>query len=286
MHAVSYAILFLRVGGAVAVLAGAYLAYRAWRPDRARRGRPDHGRAVLRHRAARPSTWFREAAVTTRPGAQPCATVSAGNRLTSNGPPSRCSLCGRLHRPLPGRCSAGLETVACSESGRWLCREPDGEWRRCEHWAIDAVFFVIGGFPLAPRLQVLVLWQVAVAGEEADRRTNGLHLRRVHRARRRGSQRGHRRPRRTPVAPPRPIAEPSTALWRRAPDPAPALGSRFARPRDPVTAQGRDRARWTGLPVGLAIRKGALAGLRLGGAQRRSSSDLDEGHKTAGTSGR
>ena len=34
MHAVDYAILFLRIGGAVAVLAGAYLAYRAWRPDR------------------------------------------------------------------------------------------------------------------------------------------------------------------------------------------------------------------------------------------------------------
>jgi hypothetical protein len=53
--------------------------------------------------------------------------------------PSRCSLCGRLHRPLPGRCSAGLETVACSESGRWLCCEPGGEWRRCEHRTIDAV---------------------------------------------------------------------------------------------------------------------------------------------------
>ena len=43
---------------------------------------------------------------------------------------------------------------------------PTSESQRCEHWAIDAVFFVIGGFPLAPRLQVLVLWQVAVAGEE------------------------------------------------------------------------------------------------------------------------
>jgi hypothetical protein len=32
-----------------------------------------------------------------------------------------------------GRCSAGLETVAYSESGRWLCHEADGEWRRCEH---------------------------------------------------------------------------------------------------------------------------------------------------------
>jgi hypothetical protein len=53
--------------------------------------------------------------------------------------PSRCSLCGRLHRPLPGRCSAGLETVACSETGRWLCRDQGGEWRKCEHWAIDAV---------------------------------------------------------------------------------------------------------------------------------------------------
>src|SRR4051812_42485803 len=33
MHAVDYAIFILRIGGAVAVLAGAYLAYRAWRPD-------------------------------------------------------------------------------------------------------------------------------------------------------------------------------------------------------------------------------------------------------------
>ena len=30
-------------------------------------------------------------------------------------------------------------TVACSESGRWRCREPGGEWQRCEHWAIDVV---------------------------------------------------------------------------------------------------------------------------------------------------
>ncbi|HSD03730.1 MAG TPA: hypothetical protein VLB81_15235 [Gaiellales bacterium] len=34
MHAVDYAIFILRIGGAVAVLVGAYLAYRAWRPDR------------------------------------------------------------------------------------------------------------------------------------------------------------------------------------------------------------------------------------------------------------
>lgn len=34
MHAVDYAIFILRIGGAVAVLAGAYLTYRAWRPDR------------------------------------------------------------------------------------------------------------------------------------------------------------------------------------------------------------------------------------------------------------
>jgi hypothetical protein len=48
--------------------------------------------------------------------------------------PSRCSLCGRLHRPLPGRGSAGLETCPCSESGRWLCRNvPTSEWCRCEH---------------------------------------------------------------------------------------------------------------------------------------------------------
>ena len=53
--------------------------------------------------------------------------------------PSRCSLCGRPHGPLPGRCSAGLETCPCSESGRWRCREPGGEWQKCEHWAIDAV---------------------------------------------------------------------------------------------------------------------------------------------------
>ena len=60
--------------------------------------------------------------------------------LADRGPPSTCSLCGRLHRPLPGRCSADLETVACSETGRWLCRDtPESDWRRCEHWAIDAV---------------------------------------------------------------------------------------------------------------------------------------------------
>jgi hypothetical protein len=47
--------------------------------------------------------------------------------------PSRCSLCGRDHRPLPGRCSAGLETVACTETGRWLCRdEATSEWRRID----------------------------------------------------------------------------------------------------------------------------------------------------------
>jgi hypothetical protein len=33
MHAVDYAIFILRIGGAVAALAGAYLAYRVWRPD-------------------------------------------------------------------------------------------------------------------------------------------------------------------------------------------------------------------------------------------------------------
>lgn len=54
--------------------------------------------------------------------------------------PSRCLLCARLHRLLPGRCAAGLETVACSESGRWLRRDDaESEWRRFEHWAIDAV---------------------------------------------------------------------------------------------------------------------------------------------------
>jgi hypothetical protein len=55
-------------------------------------------------------------------------------------PLSRCSLCGRLHRPLPGRGSAGLETVACSETRLWLCCDsPTSEWRKCDHWAIDAV---------------------------------------------------------------------------------------------------------------------------------------------------
>jgi hypothetical protein len=34
MHGADYAILILRIGGAVAVLAGAYVAYRRWRPDR------------------------------------------------------------------------------------------------------------------------------------------------------------------------------------------------------------------------------------------------------------
>ena len=38
---------------------------------------------------------------------------------------------------LTGQCSAGLETVACSETGRWLYRESGREWRRCEHRAID-----------------------------------------------------------------------------------------------------------------------------------------------------
>ena len=33
MHAVDYAIFLLRIGGAVVVLAGAYLTYRVWRPD-------------------------------------------------------------------------------------------------------------------------------------------------------------------------------------------------------------------------------------------------------------
>jgi hypothetical protein len=46
------------------------------------------------------------------------------------------ALCGSSPDPLlPGR-----ETCPCSESGRWLCRDtPTSEWRRCEHWAIDAV---------------------------------------------------------------------------------------------------------------------------------------------------
>ena len=38
MHAVDYAILVLRIGGVVALLAGAYLAYRGWRPDRIQDG--------------------------------------------------------------------------------------------------------------------------------------------------------------------------------------------------------------------------------------------------------
>ena len=33
MHAVDYAIFLLRIGGAVALLAGTYLTYRVWRPD-------------------------------------------------------------------------------------------------------------------------------------------------------------------------------------------------------------------------------------------------------------
>ena len=66
-----------------------------------------------------------------RSSSSPCA--SRRNHLTDHAA-TRCSLCGRLHRPLPGRCSAGLETVACSETGGWLCREPGCEWRRCEHW--------------------------------------------------------------------------------------------------------------------------------------------------------
>jgi hypothetical protein len=42
--------------------------------------------------------------------------------------------------PFPGHCDAGFETVAGSESGRWLCRAtPTSEWRRCRHWAIAAV---------------------------------------------------------------------------------------------------------------------------------------------------
>jgi hypothetical protein len=45
MHAVDYAILILRIGGAVGLLAGAYLAYRRWRPDRVLDGEdhPSHG---------------------------------------------------------------------------------------------------------------------------------------------------------------------------------------------------------------------------------------------------
>ena len=72
-----------------------------------------------------------------------CGVASSNSRervRTTSREPSRCSLCGRLHRPLPGRCWAGLETVACSESGRWLCRDDaESEWRHCEHWAIDSV---------------------------------------------------------------------------------------------------------------------------------------------------
>ncbi len=45
MHAVDYAILVLRIGGVVALLSGAYLAYRCWRPDRVLDGEdhPSHG---------------------------------------------------------------------------------------------------------------------------------------------------------------------------------------------------------------------------------------------------
>ena len=46
MHAVDFAILILRIGGAVAVLSSAYLAYRVWRPDRLdhRDGHREHPR--------------------------------------------------------------------------------------------------------------------------------------------------------------------------------------------------------------------------------------------------
>jgi hypothetical protein len=51
-------------------------------------------------------------------------------------PGASCSLCSRLHHPLPGRCSAGLDTVACSDTGRAVPRTR----RRAaegERWAVD-----------------------------------------------------------------------------------------------------------------------------------------------------
>ena len=51
MHAVDYAIFLLRIGGAVALLAGAYLTYRVWRPDRLdeRDGLREHPRDAYAH---------------------------------------------------------------------------------------------------------------------------------------------------------------------------------------------------------------------------------------------
>ncbi|HEY7539801.1 MAG TPA: hypothetical protein VIF11_06650 [Methylomirabilota bacterium] len=44
-HAVDYAILALRVFGIPALIAGVYLTYRSWRPDRLRSGEDLHGQS-------------------------------------------------------------------------------------------------------------------------------------------------------------------------------------------------------------------------------------------------
>jgi hypothetical protein len=67
--------------------------------------------------------------------AAPAYGSSHGRRPAEAAAPSAAVLTVRF----PAAGSAGLETVACSETGRWLCREPGDEWRKCEHWAIDAV---------------------------------------------------------------------------------------------------------------------------------------------------
>src|SRR4249919_3797663 len=48
MHAVDYAILVLRIGGVVALIAGAYLAHRRWRPDQVLDGEDRPGRGYER----------------------------------------------------------------------------------------------------------------------------------------------------------------------------------------------------------------------------------------------
>ena len=47
MHAVDYAILVLRIGGFVALVAGLYLTYRRWRPDQVQSGEDGPGHRHL-----------------------------------------------------------------------------------------------------------------------------------------------------------------------------------------------------------------------------------------------